>query len=278
VPHGTPIDTTTPGEHVFQVDAEDVAGNTGSGLVTYTVFCVQDEDCDQSLDTADNCPAAANRGQENFDAAPLDNGPGVPGDDTTVPNGDGLGDVCDDDDDNDGLPDAEDTEPLGATGICAAFASSSDGHAAPMGNDRAYSDGNPASWDTDGDAVPDGRECIVGTNPRVADGAHRTACAATVAAGDTDGDGLEDAWEVCGWGTSPNNTNTDRDEHGDCVEAMDLSGNGTVNNVDSVLALQHFFGVIVGDLSAMDVNRNGAVSVGDASLISRAFFRVSACL
>jgi prepilin-type processing-associated H-X9-DG protein len=83
--------------------------------------------------------------------------------------------------DNDSLPDAEDTEPLGATGICAAFSGSSDGNANPAGGDVTNDDngdGNPAppmgsdaadrgpSWDTDGDGVRDGVECVLGTNPR----------------------------------------------------------------------------------------------------------------
>jgi hypothetical protein len=245
-----------------------------------------DSDCDGVLDGGDNCASVHNATQANSDSGPtppagnvgfISNGSGVPGDDLSVPNGDALGDACDDDDDNDGLPDADDSEPLGATGICAAFAGSSSGHAAPTGGDVGYSDGTPPSWDTDGDAVPDARECIVGTNPRVGDGAHRGMCAATTGAGDADGDGLQDVWEVCGWGTSASNTNGDGDGLGDCVEVMDVNGSGVGNNNDAVLVKQHFFGIIVGDRAAMDINRSATVNNNDAVLIQQAFFGVNPC-
>jgi Thrombospondin type 3 repeat len=52
-----------------------------------------DDDNDQVADTADNCPAVANPGQENTDGAP-------------------QGNACDPDDDNDGDPDTADNCPL----------------------------------------------------------------------------------------------------------------------------------------------------------------------
>jgi len=162
-------------------------------------------------------------------------------------------------------------------GICAAFAGSSDGHTSPAVGDTAYVDGNGASYDTDGDAVRDGRECLVGTNPRVNSPAHRTACAASVLAGDTDLDGLQDTWEVCYWGTlasGAGSVNSDGDALCDTIEAMDVNGNGVTNNTDGVLVKQHFFGVIVGDRAAMDVNGNGVANNTDGVLIQQAFFHV----
>jgi hypothetical protein len=265
----------------------DIACTTAT--INVEASSVIDTDEDGVLDNDDNCALVANPLQTNSDSGPpppagdvgvLDNGPGVLGDDTTVPNGDELGNVCDDDNDNDGLPDAEDTEPLGGTGVCAPLEGSSDSHAAPAGGDVAYSDATPPSWDTDGDAVPDGRECIVGTNPRIASGAHRTACAATVPAtpADTDADGLLDAWEACGWGTSASSTNSDGDAIGDCREAMDVNGSGTANNNDAVFVKQHFFGIIVGDPAAMDINRSATLNNNDAVFIQQAFFGVNPCL
>ncbi len=64
-------------------------GNIGSG----TIFrLIVDLDADGIYDTLDNCPAVPNPDQADAD-------------------GDGIGDVCDPDHDNDGVPDAEDTCP-----------------------------------------------------------------------------------------------------------------------------------------------------------------------
>ena len=56
---------------------------------------LDDADGDGIGDLNDNCPNTANPGQEDFD-------------------GDGMGDVCDDDDDNDGVPDTDDCDPMDA--------------------------------------------------------------------------------------------------------------------------------------------------------------------
>jgi hypothetical protein len=57
--------------------------------------CLLDSDGDTVVDVNDNCPFISNAGQENFD-------------------GDTQGDACDADDDNDGVPDYIDADPLNA--------------------------------------------------------------------------------------------------------------------------------------------------------------------
>lgn len=178
-----------------------------------------DVDGDGVSDGEDNCPFTPNAGQENSDSGPppsgagaIGNGPGIAGDDATVPNGDSLGDACDDDLDNDGIPNASDSDP---------------------GGDITYDDNNngimcptdPAddgpSWDSDCNGVLDGKEgsCPLATNPE----------------GDDDGDGLKNNWEVCKWGTNAAVLDGDGDTLGDCVEAADADGNGVVTFTGDVI-------------------------------------------
>jgi hypothetical protein len=107
---------------------------TTEGPLTYT--CVPpgsgtrmgiDRDEDTVLDGLDNCPAAANSSQLDTD-------------------GDNLGNVCDDDDDGDGLLDAVETNTGTFVGP----------------NDTGT---NPLLADTDGDGHGDGEEVAAGTDP-----------------------------------------------------------------------------------------------------------------
>jgi hypothetical protein len=246
------------------------------------VGSLADADADGFCDPVDNCPAVANAGQQNTDSA-IGNSIGIPDEDKSVPRSvaDTDGDACeaDGDIDNDVLPDADDGGILAG---CGAFDGMAAGHANPGGGDITSADGNPPSFDTDGDQVTDGRECAVGTNPRTGAAADRTACNTAVgtATMDTDLDGLQDGWEYCKWGTlhtGVGSTNSDGDAVADCREAIDVNGNNSLTNGDATFVQQAFFGIIGSDW-IFDINGNGALTNGDATFVRQAFFGINPCL
>jgi hypothetical protein len=171
-------------------------------------------DCDgvgEDYDTKVCCRAQPDMNSDSGPPPPagyvgaIGNGTGISGDDATVPNGDDLYDACDDDWDNDGLPNATDPDPGGDM----TYDDNSNGTMCPTDAD----DDGP-SWDANCDGVRDGVEGSCPTeNPAVTD---------------TDGDGLKDSWEVCKWGTNPNVVDSDGDGKGDCIEAVDTNGNGII--------------------------------------------------
>ena len=140
----------------------------------------------------------------------IGNGVGVAGEDGTVPNGDTLGDACDDDLDNDGIPNESDPYP---------------------GGDITYDDNNDGIWKGAGDDGPSWDANMNGKR----DGVESICPLSVNPYGDDDGDGLKNTWEVCGWGTDPNAIDTDGDGLGDCVEAADVDGNGVVNFVGDLM-------------------------------------------
>jgi hypothetical protein len=122
------------------LDAWLHTGMAAPHMMAQTTWTAPDSDSDGVVDTVDNCPNDANPLQEDNDT-------------------DGLGDVCDPDDDNDGLSDTDEasigTDPLDADsdddGITDYDETLYDGI---MGYNPA-TDTNPLSSNTDGDAYPD---------------------------------------------------------------------------------------------------------------------------
>lgn len=265
--------------------------------------CPSDPDGDCLSGAQDNCPAVYNLDQRNSDSGRVETSlPGNVGtfdnntadltalvDDYTLPGGDGLGDACDPDLDNDGL---SNTDEFSAT-ACDVFDLSGTTHPRPAGGDNTNDDnhnGNPvapmgtdsadngASWDTDGDGRLDGYECAHNANPR-----DRLSLPTALAddLDDDDGDGLKNGWERRGWGTNPNVVDSDGDGLGDCKEALDLDGNGTVNSSGDMIRMSNviFKPNEAGKTMDYDLDKNGQVnSSGDLIIMAQRVFQGYVCL
>jgi hypothetical protein len=247
-----------------------------------------DTDGDSVLDGSDNCPLVSNPGQENSDNL-IGNGTGIPGNDATVPNGDSLGDACDNDMDNDGIANASDPHPGGDI----TYDTNGNGNpCVPLGTDAA--DHGP-SWDWNCNGKRDGVEsiCPLAVNPT----------------GDDDGDGLRNTWEVCKWGTyaypsthplcqgptpavgcapaGVNPQDSDGDGIGDCIEAADTDGNGLVDfggdAINSARATLLPAGVGAGKFGKdgdFDLNGNNVLAGdfgADTLTVAKIAFKISVC-
>jgi hypothetical protein len=186
-----------------------------------------DGDCVTEFGSLDNCATAFNPGQENTDGEPYRNRSGSF--DVTVVHADVAADACDDDDDNDGLPDAVELALPGpecpsATG--------------PL---------DPLDPDHDNDFVTDGAECIIGTDPRLgmllaptpgdADrdklpDSVETTIGTDPLVGDTDGDGMLDGIEFKYHRGNPLDSDTDDDGCSDGKEAASVNSDHEVNVLD----------------------------------------------
>jgi hypothetical protein len=81
------LDELSAGQHTITLTGEDSDGNVGMAEITINISGIQDSDGDRVGDDADNCLSIYNPDQVDVD-------------------GDGMGDVCDEDDsDSDGYPD-----------------------------------------------------------------------------------------------------------------------------------------------------------------------------
>ena len=189
------------------IDANDLCPNTPAGTQVNSGGC-PDADGDGVADTSDNCPHTMNADQADFDH-------------------DGIGDVCDADDDNDGDPDATDCAPMNAAishtavEVCDGVDNNCDGKV-DEGFTDTDKDGQADCVDTDddNDGVPDATDnCPLVANSNQADNDHDgigDACDA-----DDDNDGVPDATDNCPLVANSSQADNDHDGIGDPCDTDD---------------------------------------------------------
>jgi hypothetical protein len=208
-----------PGINTFEMIIEDWGGAAGFQYdVTGNLDAdaVVDADNDGVLDGDDNCVDVANGNQADTDT-------------------DGLGDVCDTDDDGDLVPDAEDAFPLDATET---VDTDNDG----IGNNADVDDDNDGVNDANDAAPLDATETVDTDNDGIGNNADV----------DDDGDGANDATDAFPLDPNEsldtdndgigNNADVDDDNDGandandalplDPNESLDTDNDGTGNNAD----------------------------------------------
>lgn len=233
--------------------------------------CLSDVDCDGFKDVAllnhvglfnlnvsfDNCLVFANGPQANTDGNFLDTTPPLGQDDKTILRSDAAGDACDDDDDNDYIPDALEVQVGGWCSGTTSYVT------------------NPLSADTDGDRYTDYAECIVGTDPTLAATKPTAAqCAAALGIStsvDFDGDKIKDYIEFCNYSGSPFLTDTDADKAldgaKDGCEVVSFNGDRIVNVADMGMLAAAIANVSLRHVN-LDVNKDGFYNPADSGFVS----------
>jgi hypothetical protein len=260
----TPTDTPTPTPTETETPTPTptaTATDTATPTPTATP-CPGDLDCDGFLDVApplhqgpantnpnyDNCIGVYNPDQLNSDGDFIDLTPPESLDDFTWPNSDNKGDACDDDDDNDGIPDADELSGAACGGIVTA----------------------PLNRDSDGDRILDGAECILGTDPLTPNLAPAFCSSGT----DDDGDLVSSGREFCYYNSDPGSADTDGDGVLDVCEIHSINADKYVNVIDlsRVAALVGpAYGLVGTPVQvAFDVNKDGAVNVIDLQRVALA--------
>jgi hypothetical protein len=211
----------------------EAAADAGEAFV---FLAEPDSDGDGVGDLADNCPLVYNPDQTNTDAESIDNGPDIPGEDITTPYEDTLGNACDTDADNDGLPD-----------------------------DQEYDSACPYRLlrDSDEDGSLDGYEADNATDP--CDPQSKPPPGST---DDSDGDGLVDGLELRGWGTDPYSLDSDGDACHDDKEVASINNDRQANILDALWVAKAAFGIIPCH-AALDLNKTGSCELLDALLAAR---------
>jgi len=229
----------------------DVGAVTDAGEA-FVFLAEPDADGDGISDAADNCPTVYNLDQLNGDGGGRPNGSLIPGEWAGNPAQDGLGDVCDSDNDNDALPDSSEYEASCPYRLVA---------------------------DSDGDRALDGYEVAMGSDPCAA--ASKPVCTSPT---DSDGDGFTDCMEHSGYNTcafagdtapgyttcaSP--TDSDGDGCADWIEIVDIDGNRKADMNDVMVVAKRMFNLIPASDSdpVLDMDKNGKVNISDAMLAAR---------